>query len=106
MLRTWTRAWIGGLGGAFALALTGLGCGGDPDAGDKGIDDGAPAVRARFDLGPSPVPWGAIPWPDDLYLDDGHIAVTSLPIEPAELRETLADALATLDGAGLRPTIV
>lgn len=50
--------------------------------------------------------WGAIPWPDDLYLEDGHVSVTALPFESAELRDTLADALATIDGAGVRPTIV
>jgi dienelactone hydrolase len=50
--------------------------------------------------------WGAIPWPDDLYLEGGHVSVTALPFESAELREPLEDALATIDGAGVRPTLV
>lgn len=50
--------------------------------------------------------WGAVPWPDDLYLEHGHLAVTSLPFESDELRDAVSDALATVDGAGARPTMV
>ena len=50
--------------------------------------------------------WGSIPWPDDLYLEDGHVAVTSLPFESSDTKEVLERAIATIDGAGTRPTIV
>jgi hypothetical protein len=67
--------------------------------------EGDPAVRAVFELGPAPMPWGAIPWPNDLYLEAGHLAVTSLPVGP-EVAEELEGALTTLDGVGTRPLLV
>jgi hypothetical protein len=93
------------ISGALA-ALSGLGCGSDPSTPGGGIDNDRPPVRALFELGPGPMAWGAIPWPDDLYLEDGHISVTALPFEDEELKDTFADALASIDGAGARPTVV
>jgi hypothetical protein len=88
------------------VALLALGCSSDPATSDGAVDNGRPPVRALFDLGPAPIAWGAIPWPDDLYLEDGHVRVTSLPFDSEELRQTFAEAMATIDGSGTRPTIV
>lgn len=101
-----TRArWGARISGLLMLVLA-FGCSSDPSGSEGAIDNGRPPVRALFDLGPAPIAWGAIPWPDDLYLEDGHVRVTSLPFEDEGLSETAADALATIDGSGARPTIV
>lgn len=77
----------------------------------SGCDDGGPVapdggtaawVHARFEPTADPIDFGAVPWPDDLYLEEGRIAVGALPSEaqaipgayPAALRHGLAD----LDG--------
>jgi hypothetical protein len=102
MTRTCSGALINGL----LVAFLAFGCSSDPSASEGAVDNGRPPVRALFDLGPAPIAWGAIPWPDDLYLEDGHVRVTALPFESEELRETFAEGLATIDGSGARPTIV
>ncbi len=68
---------------------------------DGGVVEG---VAPRFDPGPDPLAFGAVPWPDDLYLDaDGHIAVTSLPGHAADedYAASLGRGLAELDGFGV-----
>ncbi|MBK8173274.1 MAG: Ig-like domain-containing protein [Sandaracinaceae bacterium] len=66
----------------------------------------ATAVRPVFTLEALPMDFGAIPWPDDLYLDDdGHISVRSLPgaesgADPDYLAAEVA-SLRELDGFGL-----
>jgi hypothetical protein len=63
-------------------------------------------VRPLYELSDGPMPWGAIPWPDDLYLDaSGHVAVTDLPLEERAAVGALSDALTQLDGFALRPTL-
>jgi hypothetical protein len=106
MLRTLTRECIGALIGCVLAGLLSLGCSSDPSGSEGEIDNDRPPVRARFELGPSPMAWGAIPWPDDLYLKDGHVSVTSLPFATKAQSDTFAQALSTSDGAGVRPTLV
>lgn len=63
-------------------------------------------TRARFDVRDGQMAWGAIPWPDDLYLDGrGRIDVEQLPLADAEYAAELAIALKDLDGSGTRPTV-
>lgn len=93
----------------FILLFGLLACGDDdaPSA-DASPPDGATgdSFRAVFAPAADPMPWGATPFPDDLYLDaDGHIALADYPNESASefpsyvaaLRRTLED----LDGFGL-----
>jgi dienelactone hydrolase len=70
-------------------------------------DAGPPPVRALYEPGPQPMPFGAVPWPDDAYLDDrGRVRVSDLPSQASEEYATaLAEAMADLDGFGVRPTI-
>lgn len=54
-------------------------------------------------------PWGAIPYPSDLYLDAaGRLALTTLPVgadaTPEDVQSVL-EGLATFDGAGLRGNV-
>ncbi len=73
---------------AFA-ALAG-GCDGAAPI-DAGVD--LARVRPRFELAADPMDFGAIPFPDDLYLDDsGHIALGALPSEELAIPETFPDA--------------
>jgi hypothetical protein len=61
------------------------------------------AVKARFDLGPSPMPFGAIPWPDDLYLgENGHINLGHLSTEYTDspFARSLLYSLQDRDGFG------
>ena len=65
------------------------------------LDAGAGAVRARFELAEAPMPLGAIPFPDDLYLDSsGRIAVSTVPGESRapEYMRALRRSLSELDG--------
>ncbi len=87
------------LGIAFAA------CGGDD--GRAATRDAGPAegTFARFDLAADPMPFGAIPWPDDLYLGpDGRIDLGELPGERdafvPEYIEALRTTLRDLDGFG------
>ncbi len=77
--------------------------------GDDGTtpvpDGGLTGVHARFDLAADPMPYGAIPYPDDLYLDEsGHVAIGELPGESRSPDTTYHDSLrvglADLDGFG------
>lgn len=85
---------------AFVLIFLALGCGRD------GYTPSEAAVHPNFALAASPMSFGAIPWPDDLYLDaDGHIAVATLPgaAEGADAEYLAAEiaSLNELDGFGL-----
>jgi len=87
------------LGAVLALA----GCGDDDAASpDAGIAD---AARPRFELAAGPMALGALPWPDDLYLDStGHVDLASLPEEGMvtvpEYQQSMRLALRDLDGWG------
>lgn len=91
-----TRGWLT----ALALLSLALGC----DGGDGTDDAGVEVARTfpRFEPNAGPMDFGAIPFPDDLYLDDeGHPSLGELPSEAAAL-EGFSDAtremLAELDG--------
>ncbi|HJL17085.1 MAG TPA: hypothetical protein RMH99_15575 [Sandaracinaceae bacterium LLY-WYZ-13_1] len=85
---------------ALAIVALAAGCDGEPMPDDGGRP---PAVHPRFELGPDPMDFGAVPWPDDLYLgEDGRIAVGALPsedrAEPPDYPDALRRGLAELDG--------
>ena len=82
------------------------GCRGSDEPPTVAPDEGAPEVRSVYRFGPAPMAWGSIPWPDDLYLENGHLAVTGLPFADADMRDALQSALGSIDGSGTRPTIV
>ncbi len=79
------------------------------DASTDAADASTPAiVRSLYAPAPDPMPFGVVPFPDDLYLDDGHIALSEYPeenaedgAEPSEFIASLRDGLATLDGFGI-----
>lgn len=71
-------------------------------------DAGPEPVRARFEPGPDPMPFGSVPWPDDLYLDPaGHVSVSDLPgsSRAREYLDALVLGLADLDGFGVRALV-
>lgn len=75
---------------------------------DASPDAGPPApVRSVFAPVADPMPFGVMPFPDDLYLDEGgHIALSEYPEEnsgeePSTFMASLRDGLATLDGFGV-----
>lgn len=70
-------------------------------------DAGSGPVRALYSLSAGPMPFLAIPWPDDAYRDSsGHVRVRAIPSRATDdFAEVLADSMADLDGFGLRPTI-
>lgn len=70
-------------------------------------DAGPPPVRCRYDLGRLPMSFGAIPWPDNAYLDErGRVSVRDLPSQSDEAyANALVEAMADLDGFAVRPTI-
>lgn len=83
----------------FGSLLTG--CGDDDGAGSP---DAGTAVRAVFRLQADPIDFGAVPFPDDLYLREGHVELGAFPREDvsdpltvASLRETLRE----IDGFGV-----
>lgn len=106
---------------ARTVALTALAslfaCGDDDittldAAADAAVDASADAgpsapVRSIYALAPDPMPFGVMPFPDDLYLDEsGHIALSEYPEEnsgdePSVFMASLRDGLATLDGFGV-----
>jgi dienelactone hydrolase len=71
------------------------------------VDAGPPPVRALYDPGPLPLAFGAVPWPDNAYLDErGRVRVSDVPSQASSGYATaLADAMADLDGFGVRPTV-
>ena len=90
---------------AAAILVLFSGCGDDtgtPPGPDGGTEIG---VRAIFELAADPMDFGAIPWPDDLYLDgEGRISAGALPGESATYAayyESLRVGFADLDGFGL-----
>ncbi|MEM9072222.1 MAG: hypothetical protein AAGE52_27190 [Myxococcota bacterium] len=95
------RAWL------LALVVGLCACGDDDGtpAMDSGVDAGT-VTRAVFSPVADPAPFGSVPWPDDLYLDDtGRISLgfypnesqTAIPEYPESLRAGMQD----LDGFGL-----
>jgi dienelactone hydrolase len=58
-------------------------------------------------LSRAPMRFGAVPWPDDAYLDDaGRVRVRDIPSAAGTAyADALADAMADLDGFGTRPTV-
>ena len=80
----------------------------DPDAPDAGSLPPSPATtRALFQLEPSPMRYGVVPFPDDAYLDDsGHVSVRDIPsAASAAYRIALAEGLEQLDGFGARSAV-
>jgi hypothetical protein len=65
--------------------------------------DAVPTARAHFELGSAgaPLDWGAVPFPSDLYRDDGGaIRIGALPTTKAEtpLHAAIRDEVDTRDG--------
>ena len=97
--------WVSSLASSLllaALSVLVVGC----ESGAPPSMDGGPggAATARFELGDAPLDFGAIPFPDDLYLVDGHVEVGELPSEENAIGPAFHDALRTalrdLDGFG------
>jgi dienelactone hydrolase len=89
-----------------ALAVAGgAGCDGSTPA--SGPDAGA-GVRARFELVPDPIDFGAVPFPDDLYRAGGGIALGRFPGETEADPQTVASlraSLAEIDGFGVTSAV-
>lgn len=87
---------LSGLAAALAAGCDDAPAMGDPDAGT--------GVRAVFELGPDPLDFGAVPFPDDLYLQGGHVELGAFPREelgdPATI-ESLRASLREVDGFGV-----
>lgn len=95
------------------LAL-GLAACGDDDVmpmPDMGMDASEPGVQAIFAPVADPMPWGVAPFPDDLYLDEGRVALGSYPSEEDApfpgYTEALLEGFGDLDGfGGVTPVFV
>ena len=76
-----------------------------PPTSDAG--DGGDGVHVRFDLSDGKLPFGAVPWPDDLYLQDARLALGSLPDStmPTDYARVLHGSLPELDGYGVASPI-
>jgi hypothetical protein len=77
----------------------------DPNATDAGnVGD---RVHVRFDLSEGKLPFGAVPWPDDLYLQDSRVALGALPNNamPTDYARVLHGSLPELDGFGVASPI-
>ena len=76
-----------------------------PTTGDAG--DAGDGVHVRFDLSEGKLPFGAVPWPDDLYLQDSRLALGSLPDStmPTDYARVLHGSLPELDGYGVASPI-
>jgi hypothetical protein len=74
----------------------------NPDAGDP-----SDSVHVRFDPRDGKLPFGAVPWPDDLYLQDSHVALGALPQStmPTDYMRVLHGSLSELDGFGIASPI-
>ncbi|MBX3268820.1 MAG: hypothetical protein KF729_01080 [Sandaracinaceae bacterium] len=83
-----------------SLAALGSGCDGPGSAADGGLEPAR--VSARFEPTADPIDFGAIPFPDDLYLDDrGRVDLGRLPSEDSAFEgfpDHLRTALRDLDG--------
>lgn len=83
----------------FFLGWLSIGCGetsATPDLGGP--------VHIRFELAEAPLDFGAIPFPDDLYIEDGGIALGAFPDAASADRpmiESLRASLRSLDGFGV-----
>jgi hypothetical protein len=65
-------------------------------------DSGITGVHVKFDPGQgAAMSLGAIPWPDDLYLQDGHVTLSDLPGSPSDYTRSLRMSLSELDGFGV-----
>lgn len=75
-----------------------------PPPSDSEPGDG---VHVRFDLSNGKLPFGAVPWPDDLYLQDARLALASLPDSamPTDYARVLHGSLPELDGYGVASPI-
>lgn len=109
----WASGGSSGHGRAVVLCLTACvlaACEGttgltpeDPGPLDAAVVDEASTV-VRFEPAVSPMPFGAIPWPDDLYRDEaGSVQVRDLPAHDGarDYVDALAVAASELDGFGL-----
>lgn len=77
-------AWI-------ALAMC-CACDGPAAVSDGGLPEAR--VSPRFELAADPIDFGAIPFPDDLYLDEGgRIALGAIPSEALAIAETFPSAI-------------
>lgn len=92
----------------LALLLSCASCGdgpGEDPIRDAGASDGGPEpVRAVFQAAADPLAFGAVPWPDDLYLDaDGRVSVAGVPgpSSASGYLEQLGTAFGDLDGFGV-----
>ena len=89
----------------IVFLVSALTCGACGDDGAPAADAGTGMVHPRFDPVADPMPFGAVPWPDDLYLGaGGRIDVALLPGELAtpvpEYHEALRETLRDLSGFG------
>jgi hypothetical protein len=97
----WAEGWV------WAIVFFGLsGCAAEPIQEEPE----EPTVRAVFELGPDPMDFGAIPFPDDLYLagSNGGIALGDFPREEAgdsAMFDSLRAALSELDGFGVNSPV-
>lgn len=78
-------------------------CGPDPMSRDDAGVEPIYVFFPRFDLTADPLDFGAIPFPDDLYLDDaGRVSLGALPGEESassrELRAAMRESLRELTG--------
>jgi hypothetical protein len=78
----------------------------DPPGGDAGADLGD-SVHVRFEPRAGKLPFGVVPWPDDLYLQDAHVASGGLPesTTPTDYARVLNGSLPELDGFGISSAI-
>lgn len=86
--------------GCVFVACAVVACDEPPALPDAGIPPAG--VQPRFEPAADPMDFGAIPFPDDLYLDeDGRIALGRLPSEDEAFEgfaDTLRETLRDLDG--------
>lgn len=89
-------------------ATSGIAACGDDDGmiPDAGPDGGVLGTHPTFAPTADPMPFGAVPWPDDLYLDvDGRVALGTYPNEDQtlipEYPQALRESMTHLDGFGL-----
>ncbi|WP_083457687.1 hypothetical protein [Sandaracinus amylolyticus] len=72
--------------------------------GDDSGPPGTVSVRAVFELAGDPIDFGAVPFPDDLYLRDGHVELGAFPREERADPATIASlrgSLHEIDGFGV-----
>ncbi len=86
--------WLGACASAAraTVAVLCLACDGPSAGGDGGLPEAR--VSPRFELAADPIDFGAIPFPDDLYLDEaGRVALGALPSEERAIPETFPSAI-------------